>query len=468
MSTGVENLRRASGADVVPVLASAARNNAATLEKEMSWFAEVLRTRISLYFEQPCERLSINEIAPPELSGQDSEYARLVRECAMTFDERIVLILALIPHLQPQVLDTLFISNKNLERGFTEFGGWRGKAHGGFLPTCETAAFILAGHDLARRFEIARLFGAEHFFRARDILRIHHEGHGEPQFSGALLISTEYVSRLTCGSVHKPNHGPGFPASLITTQLQWSDLVLAPQVLQELESINTWMKHSDTIMRGWGLGRTLKPGYRSLFYGPPGTGKTLAATLIGQVAGAEVYRIDLSMVVSKYIGETEKNLATVFDQAQNRRWILFFDEADALFGRRTTMSSAHDRYANQETSYLLQRVEDYPGIVILASNLKGNIDEAFARRFQSLVYFPMPDAHQRRRLWEGMLGPGQPVGADVDLTKLAEDHELSGGAIANVVRYGAISALQRNKEKIGAADLLTGIAKELRKEGKTV
>jgi SpoVK/Ycf46/Vps4 family AAA+-type ATPase len=250
--------------------------------------------------------------------------------------------------------------------------------------------------------------------------------------------------------------------------LGWEDAVLAPETLEEIAALTTWALHADTLLGKWRLGRALKPGYRSLFFGPPGTGKTLTATLIGQVAQADVYRIDLSMVVSKFIGETEKNLAHVFDQAQARRWILFFDEADALFGKRTATANSNDRHANQEVSYLLQRVEDFPGIVILATNLKGNIDEAFARRFQSLVHFPMPDAEQRLRLWRGMLEPTGRLAADVDLTQLAESYELAGGAIANVVRCAALSALQAGRERITRADLLSGITKELRKEGRTV
>jgi len=239
-------------------------------------------------------------------------------------------------------------------------------------------------------------------------------------------------------------------------------------VIDDISSIRTWAEHGQTLMTDWKLAKAVKPGYRSLFYGPPGTGKTLTATLLGQAASADVYRIDLSMVVSKFIGETEKNLANVFDQAQHRRWILFFDEADALFGKRTSTSSSNDRYANQEVAYLLQRVEDFPGIVILATNLKANIDEAFARRFQSLVYFPMPDVPQRLRLWQNMLGQTGRVGPDVDYDVLAQQFEISGGAIANVVRYGAISALQTQREAIGMADLRRGIARELRKEGRTV
>jgi hypothetical protein len=450
---------------------TASKANANTLEKELSWFNRVLETRISLYFEQECETRSIYDISPPDLQQETSEYARLVNAYTMGFDERIVLMLTLIPHLRPQLLDTLFIENKNFGRGFTEFGGWKGKTHGGFLPTGETAAFILAGSELEKRFEIMRLFEDDHCFAKKNILRIVHQENqesGEPFFSGALIISTEYLNRLTSGVYHKPDYSVSFPAKLITTNLGWEDLVLPPEVLEEIENINTWINHSRVLMEEWGLEKVFRPGYRSLFYGPPGTGKTLTATLIGASSGVDVYRIDLSKVVSKYIGETEKNLANVFDQAQNKNWILFFDEADALFGKRTPTSSSNDRYANQEVSYLLQRIEDFPGIVILATNLKANIDEAFARRFQSLVYFPMPDTEQRYRLWEGTLNGRCWLADDVDLSTLAENYELSGGAITNVVRYGAISALQGDRDTIFHNDLIKGITKELRKEGKTI
>ncbi|HUG26160.1 ATP-binding protein, partial [Piscinibacter sp.] len=324
----------------------AAQANALALEHELAWFDQVLHARISLHFGQPCEHKRVHDIAPPSLRAGDSEYARLVRSCDFGFDERIVLVLALTPHVRPQLLDTLFVRNRNVERGYTEFGGWKGKAHGGFLPTCETAAFVVAGEDLSRRFELLQLFDESHTFRRRGILRVEHDAPGEPFLSGALLIESDYLDLLTTGERHKPDYSSAFPAKLVTTRLGWNDLVLGHEVMEEISAINTWIRHAGTILHEWRLATAIKPGYRSLFFGPPGTGKTLTATLIGQAAGADVYRIDLSMVVSKFIGETEKNLAHVFDQAQNRNWILFFDEADALFGKRTATSSSNDRYAN--------------------------------------------------------------------------------------------------------------------------
>jgi hypothetical protein len=445
----------------------ASQANATALEQEIAWFGAVLAARFKHYFEHG-GAAPLPVIAPPELAADGSEYARAVRESGIGADERLVLMLALMPHLRPQALDAFFTNNKELARRFTEFGGWKGRNHEGFLPTCETAAFLLAGDDLARRFAVLRLFDDQSLLTRQRMVRIEHAPAGEPFFSAALMIGQEYLNRFTTGLHHKPDYSSSFPAKLIGTRLGWDDLVLTPEVRHEVENITTWLEYSATLLEDWGLERSVKPGYRCLFYGPPGTGKTLTATLIGAHMQADVYRIDLSMVVSKYIGETEKNLATVFDQAQDKHWILFFDEADALFGKRTQASSSNDRHANQEISYLLQRVEDFPGVVILASNLKGNIDEAFARRFQTSVYFGMPDAEQRLQLWRGMFREPARLGPDVDLALLAEKYELSGGAITNVVRYAAIRATRMARQAVTQDDLVKGIAKELIKEGRTL
>ncbi|HEY1396377.1 ATP-binding protein [Roseateles sp.] len=467
-----------TGADPSP----RATTNARALEAELQWLDRVLQQRLAGHFGQDGALASPRAAGdraelplPPSLPAlstpsaePDDDLTRLIREGGLGPAERLVLALALAPHLRPQLMDLLFVSNRNLDRGFCEFGGWKGRHHGGFLPTVETAAFLLAGEDLSRRFALRQMLDETAPLRRLGMVRLAHEAPGEPWYGSALLAGADTLDLLCTGESRKPDYSTQFPAKLIETKLGWDDLVLDPDVMEEVEAIITWARHGDTLMRDWQLDKALKPGYRCLFFGPPGTGKTLTATLIGDKVGADVYRIDLSMVVSKYIGETEKNLAQVFDQAQHRRWILFFDEADALFGKRTATSSSNDRHANQEVSYLLQRVEDFPGTVILASNLKGNIDDAFARRFQSAVYFPMPDAEQRLRLWEGMVRHTGRLDVDVDLADFAERHELAGGAIANVVRFGAINAMQAGRDRILAADLRRGIAKELRKEGRTV
>lgn len=445
----------------------AARLNARALERELAWFERVLETRIALYFGHECKIRDIAEHPPPDLSGDPSLFAGAVRELGLDARERLVLVLALAPHIRPQVLDTFFVQNKNFARGFTEFGGVSGTRHGGFLPTGETAAFLVAGDDLARRLALAALFKEEHPFARGAVLRLDGTADGEPLLSRPLQVSAAFLHRVTTGEDHRPDYSAGFPAKRLTTPLAWEDLVLSPEVMADIDHIIGWLRYGAEAMGAWGLSRVVKPGYRALFYGPPGTGKTLTASLIGGACGADVYRIDLSMMVSKYIGETEKNLAGVFDQAEHRNWVLFFDEADALFGKRTQATSSNDRHANQETAYLLQRIEDFPGVVILATNLKANLDEAFFRRFQSVVYFPVPDAEQRGRIWERALQGVSRLARDVDVAQMAEAHALTGGAIVNVIRFGAIQALREGRPVITRRDFEQGIRKELVKEGKT-
>lgn len=447
--------------------------NAETLAKEFQWLTRVIDTRIKLYFNQPCEYTSVYDVLLPDISQDESNYAAVVKQFNMAFAERVILSLALIPHVAPQLLDIFFIKNVNYDRGFSEFGGIKGQQHGGFLPTGETAAFILAVDSLEIRFNLLDMFNTNHFFRKSGILSLVNSNTLEPELSGLLKLSEEYLSYFTKGQSPKPDYSQHFPATLLKTELNWEDLILESHIEEELAEIQAWINHSETLMNEWGMNKTLKPGFRSLFFGPPGTGKTLAATLLGKSTGLEVYRIDLSMLVSKYIGETEKNLASIFVQAKHKNWILFFDEAEAVLGKQSQIGSLNDKHANYEIAYLLQQIEDFPGLVILASNLKANIDETFARRFQSMIYFPMPALQQRLRLWQSLFE--RPIhnnklklADDVNFKEIAEKYVLTGGAINNVLRYCALEAMRKGSSVIMQNDIIKGISQEFRKEGKII
>jgi len=380
----------------------------------------------------------------------------------------VILVLGLIPHVRPQLLDVLLTKNAASERSFTEFGGRDGHSFPGFLPTGETGLFVLGGGDLQKRLLYSRLFEPDRAFSRYGLLTLESPHSGEPYLSGFLTVNQEVVDLLTAGNTRKPLFGADFPAKLVTTEMDWEDLVVDTYTMDQILEIKAWIEHGDELLYDLGLGRRIKPGYRTLFHGPAGTGKTLTATLLGKVTQRDVYKIDLSMVVSKYIGETEKNLEKVFKSAEHKDWILFFDEADALFGRRTKISDAHDRFANQEVSYLLQRVEDYAGVVILASNLKSNIDDAFTRRFQSFIYFPMPRQAERERLWREAFSQKIALEERIDLSEIAARYEVSGGMIMNVVRYAVLMALKRGQRLILYDDLMAGIRREFQKEGKTL
>lgn len=231
----------------------------------------------------------------------------------------------------------------------------------------------------------------------------------------------------------------------ITTPLEWSDLVLDKAALEALDEIVQWRRHYKMLLEDWKLARRMGPGYAALFLGLPGTGKTLAATLIGKQLGCAVHRVDLARVMSERAGETERNLAALLAQAQEHNWILFVEAED-------------DRHANQKTAYLLQRVEDFPVVVIVASNLAALADEAFARRFQSVIHFPAPDAGLRLRLWRDIFS-GTQMAPDIDFEKLARDQEMTGGDIVDVLRHAVLRAMRRTPQKIQMADIEVAVAR---------
>jgi AAA+ superfamily predicted ATPase len=253
----------------------------------------------------------------------------------------------------------------------------------------------------------------------------------------------------------------------IEPQYHWNDLVLPADKRDRLRELCDQVAHRHRVFGDWGFGRKLAHGrgVSALFAGPSGTGKTMAADVIAHELQLDLYKIDLSGVVNKYIGETEKNLAKIFHEAEASNAILFFDEADALFGKRTKISDAHDRYANIETSYLLQRVETYEGVVILATNLRENIDEAFTRRIKFIVDFPFPDVASRKLIWQTHFPREAPVSDDLDYDWLARQLQITGGSIRNIVVNAAFFAAA-DGGVIGMEHILRGARGEFEKIGK--
>ncbi|WP_299551362.1 ATP-binding protein [Seonamhaeicola sp.] len=398
----------------------------------------------------------------------DSHLSAFIKREHLSDEDTILLLLALVTHLAPGFLSDI-ISDVFPNGGeFPEFGGVKGKQHRGILPTGETALFVLFGSHYQQRLRGMNLIYGDSILFRKNMLCLGAVPKGEPPMSGKLLIDEEYLARLTTGKVLKPKLSEDFPASIIETGLEWSDLILNPKTLAEIKEIEVWLQYNQILMRDWGMKAKIKPGFRVMFHGLPGTGKTLTASLLGKYTGRDVYRVDLSMVVSKYIGETEKSLSRLFDKAADKDWILFFDEADSVFGKRTNVRDAHDKYANQEVSYLLQRIEAHSGLVILASNFKSNIDTAFTRRFQSLVEFDMPSYNERLQLWKNNLPEVIALDSDVNLEDIARKYAVSGASIVNIIHYTCLKTLASNQSLIKRADLMEGIKKEYQKEGKTL
>jgi len=434
----------------------------------LSHALQYLQAILSQRFENDSEQTVPEYTVASSVGNEVSPFSDFIQRFKPNQDEFIILLMALAPHVQPNFYNNIIARHLPEGGDFPEFGGVRGNNHRGILPTGETAQFVLAGDNLMQRLKVQQLLSSEHWFSKKHILWLEQVQQGEPLMSGKLVLDNEVVELLTAGVISKPRFSIDFPAELIETEMDWDDLVLHPKTLNQIKEIENWISHSKTLLDDWGMKKRIKPGYRALFYGPPGTGKTLTASLLGKYTCKDVFRIDLSRVVSKYIGETEKNLSHLFDKAEDKNWILFFDEADALFGKRTDIRDAHDKYANQEVAYLLQKIESYNGLVILATNQRGNIDEAFVRRFQAIIHFPMPGPAEREGIWNKTFPKQIEIDPEINWQHIASRYELSGAGITNVAHYCAIEVLASKNHHLSLKQLEMAVMREYVKEGKVV
>jgi hypothetical protein len=281
--------------------------------------------------------------------------------------------------------------------------------------------------------------------------------------------SEALVSELSVAARSQTGQALGSLARKVNAVATWDDIVLPQESLAQLREMCARVALRDRILNDWGFGRKLSRGrgVHALFSGPSGTGKTMAAEVVANDLGLDLYRIDLSSVVSKYIGETEKNLERIFVAAEETSSILLFDEADALMGKRSSVHDAHDRYANIEISYLLQRMEEYDGISILATNLRGNLDEAFVRRLAFSVHFPFPEAANRKRIWEVIWPERTPLDPALDFDKISATFKLTGGNIRNIALAAAYLAAEA-EERIGWVHIERALRREYQKIGKVL
>ena len=414
-------------------------------------------------FKSEALYLKIGETEP----GAFDYFQQFSRDKNLTKEQQIILATALVPYTHPPFLYPLAEHSVHDTNDF--MGVFNDSESGVTYATVQTLLYVLYGRNYSTAVHKCNALLKDELFCSGTLCLLNNEKLviKNNRLQHIVFVSDDSLSYFLSGENSTPKFSASFPAQKITTKLNWEDLVLDTTTMAQIREITSWHKHRDVVLNQWNLNKMLNPGYKVLFYGPPGTGKTLTAAMMGQELGVDVFRVDLSMVVSKYIGETEKNLSTLFDRAMNKNWILFFDEADALFGNRTEVKDSHDRYANQEVSYLLQRVENYNGIIILASNLKGNMDKAFSRRFQSMVKFKIPDVEQRKKFWANSFSPATTLENNFSLQELAKTYELAGGSIINVVQYASLKAAERGNNVILYSDVKNGVIRELAKDGKT-
>lgn len=382
----------------------------------------------------------------------------------LVHQEIVILLLALLPRLDPSLLKRIY-----LEFPASSLFDFCSVNDNGrlFYPTIQTAQYILGGDSIGERLKALDYFASDSMLVKDEIITLPGSAHDQKSMNAQINVSQEAFNTMIFGSELLPKMSSDFPAEQLHTGRSWSDLILPQNTMDEIQSIESWYSSSHVLMEDWGMQKKLKPGFRVLFYGDPGTGKTLAASLLGKYIKRPVFRVDVSMLVSKYIGETEKQLAKLFDKAENKNWILFFDEADAIFGKRTSVRDAHDKYANQEVSYLLQRIETFSGLIILASNFKNNMDKAFTRRFHSCIKFNNPKHEERLRIWRHNL-PRQLQLEDIDLEQIAKRYELTGSNIMNVIQDVSLKtiALKDPDYRVSSEMLLESIRKEYAKEDK--
>ncbi len=307
-----------------------------------------------------------------------------------------------------------------------------------------TTQFLLSGEQVARAVEAARL-------------------------QAGLAGEAVNVEHLRAGARAQNGAGLERLARRIQPTVGWRDLVLAPATGEALRELAGRARHRDLVLDGWGMrpGGGRGRGIAVLFAGDSGTGKTMSAEVVARDLGLDLYAVNLATVVDKYVGETEKNLERIFTEADGVNAVLLFDEADALFGKRSEVRDANDRYANIEVAYLLQRMETFDGLAILATNLRANVDEAFARRLDMVVDFPSPDVSLRRALWDRCLTAGVPRGEDLDLDFCARAFELSGGNIRSIAITAAYLAADAGRP-VAMVDLIRGVYREYRKLGRMV
>lgn len=413
------------------------------LDAEMQWLKKIIEKRCTeLLLDTVCE--SILETFPLPKTNGKSPYETIINDYDLREIDRMLLALGVASSQYPLILKPFIdIEEQNASLAIYT-GGEYHKATRTFKPSFQTALFLLVGKDLS----LWTIYSAQ-LIQGSSLLQndIIYNRSSENTIHGKIELDEGYLTYFLKGEKPRLDHGAHFPGVLYTTKLTIDDIILAESIHDQVKSIGYYISALENDFFNTKTHK-FKAGFMVLFHGPPGTGKTLLAGILANTYGIDMYHINLSKVVSKYIGETEKNLEIVFNRLQGKNCMLFFDEADAIFGKRSDVKDAHDRYANQEVSYLLQRIEKFDGLVILASNFENNMDDAFKRRIDISINITRPKAEEREALWIHYLPENLHFESDELLKHLSDKYAYTGANIRNIMKHVAIELRETGKVSI--------------------
>lgn len=431
----------------------------------IKWLEVLIKERMDSLVNDTKVSAEDSKMSNLPVFSDDTAIKKLLLEYGESEVEVVLLLLAFTSWFRPVNLTSLVALAPDSDMRFIEPGGVYRKTNSRFIPTLQTAVFILAGNDVTLQGYYHTVISTHNFFR-EGVLHLRSLNNVD-NFPMEQILEPDigYYHYLINGKVPRMDVTPDFPASLLQTNKTIDDLILKDTTKAQLDIIMNYAKVKERLFSREGVDEKVNQGFLALLYGPPGTGKTFSVAVLSKKLGVEAYRVDLSRIISKYIGETEKNLEKVFTRFEEKNCILMFDEADALFGKRTEVKDAKDRFANQEVAYLLQRMETFPGLVILASNFNQNLDIAFKRRILTSVYFAQPDSKEREILWRNSL-PAYFKFEDEELPiHLADNYSLTGANIANVIKLWCIQAESKGNNILKRTEIEPFIYLEMNKEG---
>lgn len=395
------------------------------------------------------------------ITYREDVYAELSERYPMSEEEQLFLFLLLLPLYHPEKMDVFTHELLRSHVSASLIGGCYQPPSRVFQPTFRTFLFLMGRNDQ----ELYKMIAPDHYFIRNGIVRLGEVPPGGLLTDVPLSFTEEYYHRFTSGD-YEPRMSAEFPAQKLSSTIEWKDLILSPRTQEHLNDLRIMIRQYDSLCKLPFAGRRMVKGIKALLYGEPGTGKTESVAILGAELNRPVYRVNISTVVSKYVGETEKNMENLFNMAEGRNWILFFDEADALFGKRSRVDSSQDRFANQQVSYLLQRVETYNGILLLATNKYLDMDEAFSRRLQFKIEYPKPNEEERTRLWKKFFENSEiPLQEDINFADLTW-REITGGMLKNIFAYTLSKVRERGGAFILQEDLEKALYEEYYKERK--